>query len=82
MPCHAEPESSAAAGKDGQDAGDGVDDDATEADVMAWLNGVNDEVLLVSGLASLTAAQLVPLADALERLRKPVLWVGDAARRL
>ena len=59
-----------------------MDDDATEADVMAWLNGVNDEVLLVSGLASLTAAQLVPLADALERLRKPVLRVGDAARRV
>ena len=82
VPCHAEPESSTVAGKNGQEAGHGVDDDATEADVMAWLNGVNDEVLLVSGLASLTAAQLVPLADALERSRKPVLWVGDAARRL
>ena len=71
-PCGAEPEPEV----------DGLDDDATEADVMAWLNGVNDDVLLVSGLASLTTAQLVPLADALERSRKPVLWVGDAARRL
>ena len=82
VPCTAEPASPTEARKGERDAGYVLDDDATEADVMAWLNGVNDEVLLVSGLASLTAAQLVPLADALERSRKPVLWVGDAARRL
>lgn len=73
-PCGAEP---AAPGE-----GDDASDEMTEADVVAWLNGVNDEVLLVSGLASLTAAQLVPLADALQLSMKPVLWVGDAARRL
>ena len=67
----------------GGSEGEGGSDEASEADISAWLDEPDQgEVLLISGLAALSSALLMPLAEALERSQRPVLWVGDVARRL
>ena len=55
---------------------------STEADVEEWLRFADEDVLLLSGLAFVNAAQLEVLAEALKSLKRPVLWTGSVARRL
>jgi hypothetical protein len=57
-------------------------DGATEEDVEQWLRHVGEDVLLVSGCGSFSAAQREVVAEALIALGRPVLWVGAVARRL